>query len=74
MEPIDDLVGHITHHISGVPHALDRNTKHSHGGMREDKIDDFLLDEKSHIETTPSPKLDEHDKTKVDLTNLEVHK
>ena len=27
-----------------------------------------------HIETTPSPKVDDHDKTKVDLTNLEVHK
>ena len=41
--------------------------------MREDKIDDFLLDENKHIETKPNPKPEDHD-TKVDLTNLEVHK
>ena len=48
MEPIDGHVEHVTHHISGVPLSLnqDKNAKKSHRGMREDKIDDFLLDEK----------------------------
>ena len=55
MEPIDGQLGHITQHIGGAPHSLnqERDARHSHGGMREDKIDDFLLDEKQHIETKP---------------------